>query len=64
MWYRKGEAFGVRRKFGDRKQIFQVSVKNTRQLQDTIARAYQVDGVFEVQRLDFPLPAENGRGLK
>ena len=45
-------------------QIFQVSVKNTRQLQDTIARAYQVDGVFEVQRLDSPLPAENGRGLK
>lgn len=45
-------------------QIFQVSVKNTRQLQDAIARAYQVDGVFEVQRLDSPLPAENGRGLK
>ena len=41
-------------------QIFRIGVENTRQLQETIARIGQVEGVFEVQRHDTSLATENG----
>jgi hypothetical protein len=45
MWYKNGERFGVRQKFGEKRQVWQVSMKSTR-FTDTNDLAQLIDAAI------------------